>query len=175
MNEFCLAYHISSALELTFAANVLVLAFGGFYNTMEDRQKELVIAADEFTKNKPLREEISIENLWKIIKVTSRLRKLCWHIGWFICLIASVCVYVVMWHFPELDLCAQPIKALSVFFTYAGPTAIALMIVIERTGYWRASKLRRRLQIQADGLESSNEQNFTRLYRLLLEELSKRK
>lgn len=71
----------SSAVEMAFTANLLLTAWAGVYNFLEDRYRRLASDADDLADDEYIQEEVSIQELRNTLDYWRRIRTTFWWIG----------------------------------------------------------------------------------------------
>lgn len=121
----------ASAIEMAFAANLLVTALASVYNFLGDRFKDLSNATDGFTKDPYIQEELGIELLGKILKVSNFLRYFFWWTGLSVVAISAPYLYHLAWHVSPDTMVGDGWQwGFLMFAAYAGPTFMILMTAV---------------------------------------------
>ena len=149
--ELCTLSNYASAIEMAFAANLLLSAWAVVYNFLEDRQKILEEDADNLENNPYIQEELSIEEFRKTITFWSVIRRFFWWIGLCFCLASAIFLYILVWNVsPSTRICDNiylwyPLLAA----VYVGPTSMLVMTCAGMIGNERASSWSKKLKNKA--------------------------
>jgi len=140
----------SSAVEMAFTANLLLTAWAGVYNFLEDRYRSLASDADDLADDEYIQEEVSIQELRNTLDHWRRIRTTFWWIGLAFSVPSAVILYYLAWHgSPDAGVCGFWAWTSLMVMAYVGP---AFMIAMGVAGFWghkRAMYWRNKLKQQA--------------------------
>ena len=151
----------ASAIEMAFAANLLITAWAAFQERWKNEEATISKAVNDLEKDEYLEEELSFERIRKTINFWHiKGRQFFWRSALFAAVIFALVLYVLMWH---LDLntvrSGSGWRVLLMASAYTSPTLMLLMVLTWLTGNARANSQLQKLKEQAkkkreEGLEA---------------------
>ena len=150
MGEFIRLADYASAIEMAFAANLLITAWAAFQERWKNEEAAISKEVDDLEKNEFLEEELSFERIRQTIEFWhQRGRRLFWRSALLAAVIFALFLYGVAWHF-DMDAercCAWKMALIS--SAYTSPILMLAMVVTWLIGNGRANSQLEKLRDQA--------------------------
>ena len=150
----------ANAIEMAFAANLLVAAWASLYQLYKEQKQAMLSEADKFEQNPFIEEELSIRAFRKVIKRWDRIERFFWWPGLIMGVCSALSLYIIMWHVSSETMVGAVWRFLLMVAAYTGPISMMLMAVTGIAGGKHTLVWKKTLQKQVETNQAASEKKL---------------